>query len=85
MNEELMSPEEIKALIENGIPDAQVILSGDGCNASVVVISAAFEGKTLIQQQRMVYDTLGDLIKNGTIHALSIKSYTPAQWQAANQ
>ncbi|MDH5258864.1 MAG: BolA/IbaG family iron-sulfur metabolism protein [Gammaproteobacteria bacterium] len=78
-----MSEVDIKSLIEQGISGAQVILDGDGCNASVIVISDAFDGKSMLNQQKMVYATLGDLITNGTIHALSIKSYTPSQWEAA--
>lgn len=77
-----MSDSDIKSLIEQGIPGSQVMLSGEGCNFNAIVISDQFEGKSLLQQQRMVYATLGDLITNGTVHALSIKSYTTAQWQA---
>jgi len=75
-----MSEVDIKSLIEQGIPGAEVIMGGDGCNASVIVVSDAFDGQSRINQQKMVYATLGDLITNGTIHALSIKSYTQAQW-----
>ena len=77
-----MSDLDIKSMIEQGIPGAKVSLSGEGCNFNAIVVSDAFEGKSLLQQQRMVYATLGDLIEKGTIHALSIKSYTTAQWQA---
>jgi len=77
-----MSDLNIKSLIEQGIPDATVSLNGEGCNFNAIVISDEFEGKSLLQQQRMVYATLGDLIADGTVHALSIKSYTNAQWQA---
>lgn len=76
-----MSEVDIKSLIEQGIPGAEVILDGDGCNASVIVVSDSFEGQSKLKQQKMVYATLGDLITNGTIHALSIKSYTQAQWE----
>jgi len=72
----------IQALIEAGIPGSVAKVSGDGCNASVVVISDAFEGLSLLKQQKMVYATLGDNITNGKIHALTIKSYTNAQWEA---
>lgn len=78
-----MQIEDIKVLIEAGIPGSEVILSGEGCNANVIVIADAFEGKSLLDQQRMVYATLGDRITSGEIHALSIKSYTPSQWAAA--
>lgn len=77
-----MSTVDIKSLIEQGIPECEVIYNGDGCSASVIVISEAFSGKSKLAQQRMVYDTLGELITNGTVHALSIKSYTPEQWAA---
>lgn len=75
-----MSEVDLKSLIEKGIPGAQVMLDGDGCNASVIVVSDAFDGQSRLNQQKMVYATLGDLITNGTVHALSIKSYTSAQW-----
>lgn len=75
-----MSEVDIKSLIEAGIPGAEAIMGGDGCNASVIVVSESFGGQSKLKQQKMVYATLGDLITNGTIHALSIKSYTPAQW-----
>jgi len=76
-----MSDINIQAMIETGIPGAIAKVSGDGCNASVIVISDAFEGLSLLKQQKLVYGTLGDNITNGTIHALTIKSYTPEQWE----
>ena len=72
----------IQGLIESGIPNSTVKVNGEGCSASVVVISDAFEGLSLLKQQKLVYATLGDNITNGTIHALTIKSYTNAQWAA---
>ena len=78
-----MSEINIKSLIEKGIPGAQVFVDGEGCSASVVVVSDEFDGKNMLQQQKMVYATLGDNIVNGTIHALTIKAYTVAQWEAA--
>jgi len=77
-----MQPEEIKTLIEAGLPGATVILGGEGCNSQVTVISGEFDGKSLLQQQRMVYACFGDKFNTGEIHALSIKSYTPAQWES---
>jgi len=77
-----MQPQEIKILIETGLPGATVILGGEGCNSQVTVISPDFEGKSLLQQQRMVYASLGDKFSTGEIHALSIKSFTPAQWES---
>lgn len=75
-----MLVDDIKALIEGHIPDAQAMVEGEGCNARVTVVSPFFEGKSLLQQQRAVNEAVADLIASGALHALSIKSYTPAQW-----
>jgi len=80
-----MQIDEIKKMIEAGMPDSQVSVTGDGSHFEAVVISDVFEGKGMLQQHRMVYDTLGDNIENAAIHALSMKTFTPAQWEAAQK
>ena len=49
-----------------------------GGHYQVVIVSALFSGKSPIQRHRMVYDAMGDIMKN-EIHALSIKAFTPEQ------
>lgn len=74
-----MDLNEIKKLIEEGIPDSQVLMEGDGTHFQAVVVSDLFKEKSMLQQHRMVYQALGN--KVGTeIHALSIKAYTREQW-----
>ncbi len=80
-----MQVDEIKKMIETGMAGSQVSVSGDGAHFEAVVISEAFDGKGMLQQHRMVYATLGDNIENAAIHALSIKTYTPAQWEEAQK
>jgi acid stress-induced BolA-like protein IbaG/YrbA len=80
-----MQIDEIKKMIEAGMPDSQVSVTGDGSHFEAVVISDVFEGKGMLQQHRMVYETLGDNIENTAIHALSMKTFTPAQWEAAQK
>lgn len=46
----------------------------------VVVVSAAFEGQSRVQRQRMVYDALAQELA-GPIHALELKTLTPAELQ----
>ncbi|MEK6749347.1 MAG: BolA/IbaG family iron-sulfur metabolism protein [Pseudomonadota bacterium] len=75
-----MLVDDIKVLIEAHIPAAQAFVEGEGCNVRVTVVSPAFEGKSLLQQQRTVNESVAHLIASGALHALSIKSYTPAQW-----
>ena len=80
-----MEPAEVQQLIEAGMPDADVRVTGDGSHFEAVVISPAFEGKSLVAQQKMVYATLGDHITSGALHALTIKAYTPEKWEQASK
>ncbi len=73
-----MHAEDIKQLIEAGIKNCSATVEGDdGVHFSAIIISPEFLGKNRVQQQQMVYATLGNRIHDGTIHALSIKTYTP--------
>lgn len=80
-----MQPEEIKQLIEAGIPGSVVTAKGDGSHYEVAVVSDAFEGKSMVDEQRMVYAALGDALTSGAIHAINIKAYTPDEWNKASK
>jgi len=68
---------QITKMIELGLPDAEVeVLGDDGQHFDAKIISPSFAGKTLVQQHRMVYDTLGDSFE-GALHALSLKTSAP--------
>lgn len=69
-----MEIETVKALIEAGLPGAKVEVTGDGRHFEAVVVSEAFEGKSLIQRHRMVMATVNDKIASDELHALSIKT-----------
>ncbi|HSW68872.1 MAG TPA: BolA family protein [Gammaproteobacteria bacterium] len=80
-----MHPDEIKNLIENSLAPCTAIVEGDdGVHFTATVISSDFFGKNRVQKQQMVYATLGNRIHDGTIHALSIKTFTPDEWQQLN-
>ena len=68
-----MENEKVKALIEACLPGAQIEVAGDGRHLEAVVVSHAFEGKSLIQRHRMVMDTVKAQIESEELHALSIK------------
>ncbi len=76
-----MDPRSIETLIADGLPGAVVTVSGDGRHFDALVVSEAFSGKSMIQQHRLVYATLGERFDRDELHALSIKTYTPEQWQ----
>ena len=70
---------EIERLIKAGLPDAQVRiddLRGDGDHYAATIISAAFKGKTRVQQHQMVYQALQGRIGN-ELHALALQTAAP--------
>ncbi len=76
-----MNPEEISRLIEAGFDDALVrVASDDNTHFEAVVVAAEFEGKRPLARHQLVYQTLGKLVGN-EIHALSIRAFTPDEWQ----
>ena len=77
-----MNPEELKKLIEAAFAEGHVEVTGDGRHFSAVVVSDAFTGKNLIARHRLVYAALGRRFDTEAVHALSLKTYTPEQWQA---
>jgi acid stress-induced BolA-like protein IbaG/YrbA len=75
-------------MIKAGLPDAQVQvqdLTGTRDHYQVLVVSSQFEGKRLIQQHQLVYGTLQQAMSSEAIHALTMKTFTPAEWAAASQ
>ena len=73
-----ISKEELKKYIKDYIPDSNVNiedLKGDGDHYSATVISKSFEGKSKIEQHKMVYDSLKGRMGN-ELHALMLKTKT---------
>ncbi|PNW65426.1 UNVERIFIED_CONTAM: BolA family transcriptional regulator, partial [Euhalothece sp. KZN 001] len=74
----------VKEAIEAGIPGATAEVSTprnpdhapDDPHYAAVVVAEAFEGHTLVDQHRMVYDALGEAMTR-EIHAIELKTYTP--------
>jgi acid stress-induced BolA-like protein IbaG/YrbA len=76
-----MDPGKLKDLIAAGLETTFLEVSGDGRHFDAVVVSRAFEGKPMLKQHRLVYAALGDRFDTEAVHALSIKTYTPRQWE----
>lgn len=76
-----MDAEDIKKLIETHLPESIVHVDGeDGRHFTTTVISSLFSGKNRVQKQQLVYSALGHFVLDGTIHAISIKTFTPDEW-----
>jgi acid stress-induced BolA-like protein IbaG/YrbA len=75
-----MQAKELQDLITRGIPDAQVIVTGEGDHFEAVVVSEQFAGRSPVEQHRLVYSALGDRM-GGEIHALALRTCTPEEWR----
>jgi acid stress-induced BolA-like protein IbaG/YrbA len=78
----MVTPEYVKELIAQGLACEHLEVAGDGAHFEAVIVSAAFEGKRLIARHQLVNRALGSQMGN-EIHALSMKTLTPAEWRAA--
>lgn len=82
-----MQIEEVQRIVEQAMPGAQVKvkdLTGTRDHFRVEVVSEVFRGKLLIQQHLMVQAPLKEYVNDERIHALSIRTYTPEEWQKNN-
>ena len=80
----MITAEEIKATLTQALPISLVEtqdLTGGGDHWQLIVVSPAFEGKGLIDQHRLVNEALKVPLSDQRIHALSLKTFSPAQWE----
>ncbi len=65
--------ESIKAKLH----DCEVQVELDGNRALITVTSSVFEGKSRVQKQQLVYGCIDEFIKDGSLHAVTIRTLTP--------
>ena len=80
-----MNPEEVKKLIEAGLSDCEITVTGDGSHFDAIVVGEVFAGLMPVKRQQLVYATVADKITSGEVHALSIKTYTQGEWTTASK
>ncbi len=78
-----MTADQLKQLIAAGLPCQHLDVEGDGRHWFATIVSAEFEGKRPIARHQRVYATLGQRMASDEVHALSMKTFTPAEWQQA--
>jgi len=76
-----LTAQELQDLIGAGLPCAHLHVQGDGRHWYATLVSAEFEGKRLIQRHQRVYATLGNRMVTDEVHALSMRTYSPSEWQ----
>lgn len=76
-----MTNEEIIQAIQNCLPQAIVNIGGDGHHIDAVIISELFADKKTLQRQRLIYQCLAEYITTGAIHAFTMQTFTPEEWE----
>lgn len=74
-----ISNETVEQIIRAKLPDAQVTVSGDGYKYEADIISTAFEGMMTLKRHQLVYAALNEAITSGQLHALTLRTKTPAE------
>jgi acid stress-induced BolA-like protein IbaG/YrbA len=75
-----MTAQELQDIIAAGLTCQHLSVEGDGRHWYATLVSAEFEGLRLIKRHQRVYATLGQKMHTDEVHALSMKTYTPAEW-----
>jgi acid stress-induced BolA-like protein IbaG/YrbA len=73
------TPGDVQRFIANGLSCAHLEVEGDGRHFFATIVSAEFEGKSRVARHQRVYQALGDRMRE-QIHALSMKTLTPAEF-----
>ncbi len=77
------TPDEVRRFIAQGLACEHIDVEGDGRHFFATIVSAEFEGTTRVRRHQRVYAALGDRMRE-QIHALSMKTLTPAEWATHN-
>jgi len=80
-----MEPDLIKQLIESKLSDCDITVTGENGHFEVVAIGEIFADKSMVAKQQLIYAIVNEHITTGAIHALTIKTYTPPEWQQAKK
>ncbi|MCW8887944.1 MAG: BolA/IbaG family iron-sulfur metabolism protein [Gammaproteobacteria bacterium] len=83
--ESYMETSEVKALLDAALPDCEITVDSDGSHYDVTVIGSEFEGVSTLNRQRAINKILMEHITSGTIHAVNIKVFSPAEREKAQK
>lgn len=77
----MLQPSDIQALVQQALADAKVQAQLDGNKCQLSVVSESFIGLRTVKRQQLVYASLNHLIQSGELHAVSMQTLTPEEFQ----
>ncbi len=77
-----MQVQELETLLTDQLDGCDVTVRSEGSHYDILVVGEMFAGLRPVQKQQAVYKVLNPYIADGSIHAVNIRTFTPAEWQA---
>lgn len=78
----MLDPTLLENWISSGLPCQHLAVAGDGQHFEALIVSPEFEGMNKVKRQQRVYQIVRDKLDSGELHAISMRTLTPAEWQA---
>ena len=76
-----MTNEEIASLLKSELTLADVKVKSEGSHFQIIAVDNRFDEMTRVKKQQLIYKPLSDKIADGTMHAITIKTFTEEQWK----
>ncbi|MBB6056750.1 MAG: BolA family transcriptional regulator [Gammaproteobacteria bacterium] len=76
-----MHPTEIESILRAALALDELYVQGENGHFQVIAVSPLFAGMSRVKKQQTIYAPLAEHIASNAIHALSIKAFTPEEWQ----
>lgn len=79
----MLDPRFIEEWISAELKCEHLSVDGDGAHFQAVIVSAEFDGLNRVKRQQRINAILKPRFDSGELHALSMQTLTPAEWEAA--
>lgn len=76
-----MENQQIETLLKDSLSLVEAHVTGDGSHFQIIAVSDQFADMSRVKKQQFVYAPLADIIAQGSMHAVSIKTFTESQWK----
>jgi acid stress-induced BolA-like protein IbaG/YrbA len=77
----MLNPQQIETWIAAGLTCEHLSIDGDGHHFAAIIVSREFAGMNRVKRQQRVYKTIQDKLDSGELHALSMQTLTPEEWE----
>ncbi|WP_413285756.1 BolA family iron metabolism protein IbaG [Vibrio sp. MA40-2] len=72
---------EVKKILDDALEIQEIHVKGDGSQFEVIAIDSCFETLNRVKKQQLIYTPLMEYIQRNDIHAVTIKTFTPEEWE----